>query len=142
MDLPAHVERGVYGVATEPRPRCSATDGSGATIHFHPPDGTFTYNEWTALVTFDTGDGHLTFTCTHRSGVSDLRVARIPSGGDFARSGLVGLGVPLLLGGVGFLVVLVTAILWFTRRTPRPVAPYLPPPGSPYGYPPGPPPQG
>jgi uncharacterized iron-regulated membrane protein len=143
--LPPHVQRGVYGVAAEPRPRCSAIDGSGATIHFHTPDGTFTYDQWTALVTFDTGDGQVTFTCSHRAGITDLRVAQIPSGGDLARLGLLGVAVPLLLGGVGFLVVLIAGILWFTRRAPRPGPPGGPPPGSyaaPVGYPPAPPPGG
>jgi hypothetical protein len=146
VTLPAHVRRGVYGVESEPRPRCSAVDGSGAAIHFHAPDGSFTFDQWTALVIFDTGDGHLTFTCSHRAGITDLRVAEVPSGGDLARLGLLGVVVPLVLGGAGFLIVLVTAILWFTRRRPRPGPPYGAPPGYPYGppggYPPGPPPQG
>jgi hypothetical protein len=146
VELPAHVRRGVYGIEVEPRPRCSATDGSGAPIRFQAPDDRFTYDQWVALVTFDTGDGHLTFTCSDRGGVTDLRVAQVPSGDDFARLGLVGVGVPLLLGGAGFLVVLVTGILWFTRRTQRPVPTYGMLPGGPYqppgGYPPGPPPGG
>jgi hypothetical protein len=133
VTVPAHVKRGIYGVQGEPGPSCSVTDGSGALLHVQRPDGRFTYNRWVALVTFDTGDGHLTFACRARPGVSELRIAAIPDGGDFARLGLIGVGLPLLLGGAGFLVVLVTAILWFNRRPPR----SGPPPGYP-AYPSGP----
>lgn len=145
VELPAHVRRGLYGVEGEHRPGCTAVDGTGAVVAFHTPDGQFTFDQWRSLATFDTGDGHLTFRCSADPLVTELRVGRIPGGGDLARLGLVGIGLPLLLGGTGFLVVLVTGIMWATRRAPRPApfpAPFLPP-GTPYdpwgGRPPGPP---
>jgi hypothetical protein len=45
VTLPAHVERGVYGVQGYPHPSCSATDGSGSPIQFHPTQDRFTYND-------------------------------------------------------------------------------------------------
>jgi hypothetical protein len=131
VTLPPHVERGIYAVVGRPRPACAATYGSGTRIRFRHPSGRFTFDGWIAYATFDTGDGHVTFTCRGPLIVSDLRIAAVPDGGDLVRLGVVGVGIPLLLGGAGFLVVLVTGILWVTRRAPRPLPGRISPPFAP-----------
>jgi hypothetical protein len=131
VTLPAHVDRGLFAVEGRPRPTCSATDGSGTSIRFRRPDGRFTVNGWVAVARFDTGDGHVTFTCGDGPTVlSEVRIAAVPDGGDFVRLGLVGVVVPLLLGGAGFVVLLVTTIQWFSRRPPR-MPPGISPPVPP-----------
>jgi len=140
VTLPADTERGLYVLDGRPIPRCQVTDSSGAPLNFRRPDEQFTYNEWVAVRVFDTGDGNVVFSCGRGTG-GRIRIAEVPSGDDFARLGFLGVLLPLGLGGVGFLVVLVTGILWFTRRPRPPVPMYGAPPGPAYGaapgYPPG-----
>jgi len=133
VTLPANDERGLFVREGRPLPRCQVSDGSGSPLQFHRPSERFTYGDWIAVREFTTGDGNVTFTCPP-SGLGQIRIAEIPSGGDFARLGLLGVLLPLGLGGVGFVVLLVTAILWFSRR---PSAPPGTPPGAPPGWQPG-----
>jgi hypothetical protein len=138
VTLPAHVRRGIFRLDTSPHPSCTAQDDNGSPIAFERLHDHFTLNRWVAVATFDTGDGHVTFTCGNGPTlVSDLRIAVVPSGGDFARLGLVGIVVPVLLGGAGFLVELVAVILWFTRKPPPSTPAYAG--AAPGPYPPGPP---
>ena len=130
--LPANSERGLFMRADRPLPRCQVSDGSGSPLQFRRPAEQFTYGDWIAVREFTTGDGNVTFTCP-AGGRGEIRIAQVPSGGDFARLGLLGLLLPLGLGGAGFVVLLVTAILWFSRRPSAP-------PGAPQGWQPGPPP--
>src|SRR5688572_3863045 len=56
VDLPAGEERALFsdrGVSAD----CSAVDGAGEEVQFRPVTGEFTFNEWTAVARFDTGDG-------------------------------------------------------------------------------------
>jgi hypothetical protein len=136
VTLPAGTRRAVFVVRGHPTAACKAVDGSGATVDFRRPSEEFTYNDWIAVRVFDTGDGHLTFSCGPGR-VGEIRIARTLSGGDFARLGVFGILFPFGLGGAGFVVVVVTTVLWFTRR---PVVPPGPPPGWSPGAPTGPPP--
>jgi hypothetical protein len=144
VTLPANAERGLFVREGRPLPRCQVSDGSGSPLQFRRPGEQFTYGDWIAVREFTTGDGNLTFTCPG-GGRGQIRIAEVPSGSDFARLGLLGVLLPLGLGGAGFVVLLVTAILWFSRRPSAPPgAPPGPgpPPGSPYGPPSGWSPQG
>src|SRR3954452_1805902 len=153
VTLPAHTDRGLFVLDGRPIPRCRVTDTSGTALNFRRPDERFTYNRWVAVRVFDTGDGNILFTCPRSLG-GRIRIAEVPSGDDIARLGFVGVLLPLGIGGVGFVVVLVTGILWFSRRPGRPAPMYgaqpgpaygaAPgsPPASPPGYPPPSPPQG
>jgi hypothetical protein len=132
VSVPAHTQRAVFVVGDQVAPRCVARDGSGTPVQFRRPNDRFTYQDWIAVRVFDTGDGHLIFTCAGRGG--DVRIAQVPSGGDLASLGFLGILFPLALGGVGFLILLVTTILWISRR------PNAPPPGAPPGWPAGQPP--
>jgi hypothetical protein len=136
VTLPAGTERGLYVPEGRPIPQCQVTDGARSALHFRHPDARFTYDGWLAVRVFDTGDGNITFTCA--PGVSGrMRIAQVPSGDDFARLGFVGVLLPMALGGLGFLVVLVTGVLFYTRRPRTELSPYAVAPGPAYGGAPG-----
>jgi hypothetical protein len=141
VTVPAGTERGLFVHQGQTIPRCEVSDGSGSPLHFRRPAERFTYNQWVAVRVFDTGDGTLVFSCAPGGGGA-IRIASIPSGGDFARLGFLGVLLPLGLGGLGFVVLLVTTILWISRRpgagTPG-VPPTGPPSAPPYAPPSGPP---
>ena len=90
-----------------------------ATIEFRGISGDFTYQSWTALARFDTGDGDVTFDCSGDGDQSEVRIAQLPSTGTFIAGLLVGLIVPLVLGLIGIVILIVTGVLWATRP-PRP----------------------
>jgi hypothetical protein len=131
VTVPAGTERGLFVHQGQTIPRCEVSDGSGSSLHFRRPAERFTYNQWVAVRVFDTGDGTLVFSCAPGGGGA-IRIASIPSGGDFARLGFLGVLLPLGLGGLGFVVLLVTTILWISRR------PGAGTPGAPPGWPAGP----
>jgi hypothetical protein len=140
VTLPAHERRGLYVVEGDPVPQCRVVDGTGSPLFFERLNGDFTYDRWVAVRSFDTGDGRLTFTCTQSFG-QEIRIAKIPSARDFARLGILGILLPLGTGGLGLAVLIVTGILWYTRR-PGATTGWQPyPPGGPMPpYPPGGPP--
>jgi hypothetical protein len=120
VELPAGTERALYantGFSVD----CTATDGTGAEVEFRPVSGEFTFNEWTALSRFDTGDGHLTFDCVETSPGSQVRIGDLPSAGGFVAGLVLGILVPLVLGLIGLVMLIVTSIRWATgapRETP------------------------
>lgn len=121
VTVPAHTRRGVFLVESDPVPRCSITHADGSTVPLERPDSRFTYERWVAEAVFDTGDGTLHFECAGGVGAR-IRIAQVPDDSDFARVGIVGVLVPLAIGGAGLLVLLVTTILWITRRPQPPLA--------------------
>jgi hypothetical protein len=142
VSLPPGTERAMFVPEGRPIPLCQVTDGTGTPLHFRRPDQRFTYNTWVAVRAFDTGDGNIVFTCPPGVG-GRIRIAEMPTGGDVARFGVVGVLLPLALGGVGFVMVLVTGILFYTRRPQQPAygaaygGVYGAPGGPPYGAAPG-----
>jgi hypothetical protein len=131
VTLPANAERALFVPDGRPIPRCQVSSAGGQLVQFRRPAEDFSYGDWVAVRVFDTGDGHLTFSCP-LGGRGEIRIAEIPSEGDFARLGFLGVMFPLALGGAGFVVLLVTTILWFSRRPTSQIA------GMPPGWPPGP----
>jgi len=120
VELPAGTERALYsntGFSVD----CTATDGTGAEVEFRPVSGEFTFNQWTALSRFDTGDGHLTFDCVETSPGSQVRIGDLPSAGGFVAGLVLGILAPLVLGLIGLVMLIVTSIRWATgapRETP------------------------
>lgn len=114
VDLPAGEERALFS-SSGSGADCTATDGAGEQLGLRPVTGDFTYNEWTAMARFDTGDGDVTFECSDSRGVGErVRVAQLPSTGGFVAGIVVGVVAPLLLGGIGLLMLIVTAVLYAT----------------------------
>ena len=117
LGLTAGKERALFtdsGVSMD----CSAVDGSGEAVEFRPVTGEFTFNEWTAVSRFETGDGDMTFTCAGLNPDSRLRIAQLPSTGGFVAGIVIGVVAPLVLGGIGLLMLIVTTIL-YTTGAPR-----------------------
>lgn len=113
VDLPAGEERALFsdrGVSAD----CSAVDGADEAVQFRPVTGEFTFNEWTAVARFDTGDGDLTLTCEGLYPDSEVRIAQLPSTGGLVAGIVVGVVAPLVLGLLGVLMLIVTAILYAT----------------------------
>jgi hypothetical protein len=113
VDLPAGTERALYsnsGFSVD----CTATDGTGANVEFRPVSGEFTFNQWTAVSRFDTGDGHLTFDCVETSPGTQLRIGALPSAGGFLAAVAVGILLPMALGLIGLMILIVTTALWAT----------------------------
>ncbi len=100
---------------------CSITDGSGSNLQLRGVSGEFTVNEWLAVARFDTGDGELTVTCDGGGMTGEVRIGSLPSGSTFVVGLLVGILVPIALGGAGLVVLIVTAVL-YASRPPRPAA--------------------
>jgi hypothetical protein len=94
--------------------RCVAVDGSGRRVRFDRPSGSATYDGWRWVATFDTGDGSLVFHCAGR-GAGSVRIQGLPSIGMVFSTLLLGILLPLVLGGAGLLVLLITTILWIVR---------------------------
>lgn len=123
VELPAGEERALFS-SDAVGADCTATDGSGEEIEFRSVTGDFTYNEWTAVSRFDTGDGDLTFDCTSPFGDSELRIAQLPSTGTFVAGIVIGVVAPLVLGLIGLLMLIVTGVLYATgapRKDPNAV---------------------
>ena len=113
VELPAGEERALFsntGFSAD----CTAVDGSGADVTFRPVTGEFTFNEWSAVSRFDTGDGDLTFTCEGEFQDSEVRIAQLPSTGVFVAGIVIGIVAPLVLGLLGLLMLIVTAVLYGT----------------------------
>jgi hypothetical protein len=114
VTLTPHATRAVFVQTDARRFRCAAVDGSGQRIRFDRPGGTASYGTWRWAATFDTGDGSLTFRCAGR-GDGSVRIQGLPSVGTVFSTLFLGILLPLLLGGAGFLVLLVPTILWIVR---------------------------
>ena len=114
VDLPAGEERALFYEDLSDA-SCTGVGANGDPIDLRPITGEFTYNEWTAVGRFDTGDGAVTFTCQSAEGDEEVRIAQLPSTGTFIAGLLVGLIVPLVLGLIGIVILIVTGVLWATR---------------------------
>lgn len=138
-----------------------AANGAGATCQLVTQDGrpleldrsavstTVTVDgvQWYGIGTFTSPDSEILALCDAIPGTG-YRVGE-PLGATFVGGILATIFVPMALGGLGLIVLLVTAVLWFTRAPRSQVAgpgatPPITPPGGPFpgqqpGQQPGPP---
>lgn len=70
--------------------------------------------EWLGDYTIDPGSGDLEVTCQQTGG--PIQIGPAPQFGDFFGSIALAIVVPLLLGGAGFLVLIVVGVLYATGR--------------------------
>lgn len=131
LEVPAGEERAIY-VREGTAAQCRLTDSSGRQLGLRPVTGRFTYNEWVAVQRFDTGTGHVTATCTTVPPGASVRIGSLPSIGAFAGGILLSVVGPIALALAGTVVLVVTAVRWFTATGQSPQAPA----GSPYPPPP------
>jgi hypothetical protein len=119
VSVPTDGDRMIWAETLGERPQCTVIDrSSGQEVRLEATNGDFERNEQIGVRTFDPGSGDLDITCTGEPG-TEIEVGPAPS-----ITGLVGgivaaVGIPLLVGGSGFLIVVITGIL-FVSRPPRP----------------------
>jgi hypothetical protein len=116
-------DRMLYVDTGAEEPVCTVRDtATGEDLPTARPGGDFTRGtggtEWRGRWTVDPGSGELEVTCTGAAG-TEVQVGPAPSIGGFVVAVLVAVLVPLLLGGAGFVVLLVTGVLWATRPPRR-----------------------
>lgn len=109
---------------------CRVVDlATGQQVPMGRVSGSFTRSDsngdFTGVQRFDPGSGRLEVTCTPFAGPRDVAggdtvlIGPMPRIGSFVVGILVAILVPGLLGLAGFVVLMVTGILWSTRQ-PRP----------------------
>lgn len=125
--------RMLYADQDDPVVDCRLTDADGETIELDPSrvDTTVTTEgrTWTGRATFTSATAEITVRCDGPSGAL-VRIGS-PLGGSFAVGIALTILGPLVLGGAGLVVLLVTTVLWLSRP-PRQAAP----PGRPSPPPP------
>ncbi len=119
VDLPAGEDRGLFLAGDDAGTTCTAVDSAGTNVEFGFPGGDFTTGDWRAVNRFHTGAGDLTLTCQSPDPSDQVRIGPLPSTGGLVGGLLVGILAPMVLGLLGLLVLIVTAVLWGTRP-PRP----------------------
>ena len=131
VELPAHTQRMVFSDGDTEGAFCSAHEPNGRRVSFNPlGDSSLPDHDVSDFARFDTGDGRLVFQC-FGSAADTLWITAVPDFGSLVMLFLLGV-LAFVIGGLGVGVLLVTTVLWFSRRPTPP--PYLPPPG--YGAPP------
>lgn len=123
---PANRSRILFVQAGHAPPDCDIVDGSGQALLKRTIVETITVTtdgqEWRAFTQIDSsGDGAITITC--RPVTNDVAQVRVGQPVDPASLGgavLAGAAAILVLDGAGFVVLLVTTILWITRKPQTP----------------------
>ncbi|MCW2759596.1 MAG: hypothetical protein JWO46_3342 [Nocardioidaceae bacterium] len=122
---PTGEKRMVFRTSGAPAPSCTFVDGSGADLRVRADFGSATVTNgddaWEAFATLDdAGDGTVTATCTSSATGTNVRIGAPVTVGGIGLSVGIGLASLLGLGGIGFVVLLVTTILWITRQPADP----------------------
>ncbi len=105
------------------RADCSIVDtGTGEEVSYTgSPDATFEKSsgghDWLGDRTFDPGSGVLEVTCAETGG--PIQIGPAPELGAFFSGIALGIIVPFLLGGCGFLLLIILVILYATGRPRR-----------------------
>jgi hypothetical protein len=119
VSVPTDGDRMIWADTRYQRPECTVVDrASGAEIALAPTSGDFERNDQKAIARFDPGSGDLDVTCEGDTATS-VDIGPSPGTAGLVGGILLAVLAPLLLGGLGFVVVLVTGVLW-SSRPPRP----------------------
>lgn len=109
-------------------PSCVVRDaGTGTELAQRSPTGSFSKSSgsgsWEGFAIVDGGAGQVEITCagdpTASTSSTSIEIGPAPSLGSFGLGLAATILVPLLLGGLGIVVLLVTGILWSTRAATR-----------------------
>jgi hypothetical protein len=107
-------------------PTCSLADAGTRepVAGLRGPSGEFRRStggeSWHGAYVFEPGSGRVEVTCTAvETAPVEVEIGPAPSLGSFGIGLLLTIVVPLVLGGAGLVVLLVTGILWSSRRTTR-----------------------
>ena len=117
IEVPTDGERMLW-VEPGSSKRCRVVDlDTGRPVATHPVGGDLRRSdpsgEWVGTLRFDPGSGRLSVTCPHA--VGEVLVGPAPSVGGFVGGLLLTVLVPLVLGGAGLVVLVLTGVLWATR---------------------------
>lgn len=101
---------------------CTIVDvESGAEVTTSGPGASFTKSggsgSWEGVRTFDPGSGELEITCPETGG--EIQVGPAPEFGSFFGGIAAGILIPLLLGGGGFVMLIVVGVLYATGEKRR-----------------------
>ena len=119
VSVPTDGDRMIWAETGAQPPECRVTDRtSGEEIALQPTNGDFDRNDQTAIARFDPGSGDLDVTCEGDTGTA-VDIGPSPGIAGLVGGILVAVLAPLLLGSLGFAVVVVTGVLW-SSRPPRP----------------------
>jgi hypothetical protein len=114
VSVPTDGDRMLWADTLEGEPDCVVVDtATREQLTLSSPSGEFQRNDQTGFARFDPGSGDLTILC--RGDGERVEVGPAPSVGGLVGGVLAAILIPMLLGSVGFIVVLVTGILWATR---------------------------
>lgn len=115
-------DRIVYVDSEAPRPSCEVVDTrTGEEISLGGVNGEISRStggtDWEGAWTFDPGSGELEITCTSEAGGS-IEIAEAPRVGMVVGGIFLLIAIPLVVGFTGFIIVVITGIL-FVVRPPR-----------------------
>lgn len=122
VTVPTDRDRMMWFDETVTYPDCRVVDlRSGEEIRLRSVSGDFRRNNGTAgdmvgVHQFDPGSGRLEVTCDGVSGRTFVDIGPAPAVGGFVAGLLATILVPLLLGGSGVVVLIVTGVLFATGR--------------------------
>lgn len=127
VTVDADRDRMLWYDETHVRPDCTVADAAtGKAIALRAPGATLTRGEgslsWRALHRFDPGSGELEVTCAASGGSpgrADVEIGPAPRIATMVGGIVAGVLVPVVLGGIGLLVLVVTAVR-FATGDPRP----------------------
>ncbi|MBF4160449.1 hypothetical protein [Nocardioides acrostichi] len=98
---------------------CKVEDADGNAVDLSRPTATYTRDkgsgEQQAYLRFDPPSTELTVTCSSQSGTGEVEIGPAVDGSAFAGGIIAGILGGLVLGGAGFIVLLVTLILTLSR---------------------------
>lgn len=112
-------DRMLWADPDAPELDCAVVDtGSGEELRGRAPSGSFTRSsngrEWEGVARYDAGSGRWEVTCP--TALGEVEVGPSPAIGSFVGGIFATILVPLVLGGLGLVVLIVTGVLFATGR--------------------------
>ncbi|GAB2880679.1 hypothetical protein [Nocardioides pacificus] len=125
VTVPSEGDRMLWYDESRVRPECIVEDAAtGESLTLRSPGGSFTRGDgsasWRAFHRFDPGSGELVVTCTSSASDAEVEIGPAPRVATLVGGILATLLVPVLLGGIGLIVLVITAVRFATGdpRTP------------------------
>jgi len=110
-----------FDETTTPPDECVVVDtATGEELPLEAVSGEYrrsngTMGDWVGRYRFDPGSGELEITCSGRYDRARVEIGKAPQIASFVGGIIAAIVIPLVLGGAGLVVILVTGILFATR---------------------------
>jgi hypothetical protein len=118
LEVTPDEKRMLFVVEGQPAPRCTLADADAAPVPVDEVTGSVTVDAdgttWSGFGTFTATTSEVTLTCPEATAGQQVRVGA-SLGVGFVGGILATILVPLVIGGAGLVVLLVTTVLWVTR---------------------------